>query len=53
MIIIVCVCVCVCADASYADPLGELPDRARTSRQQPPDEDDFLDADGLEDLLPE
>ena len=42
-------------DASYVDPLGELPERPRTAarQQRPPvEEDDFQDAE-LGDLLPD
>ena len=42
-------------DESYADPLGNLPERPRTSaRGQPPsNENEFIDDDELGDLLPE
>lgn len=41
-------------DASYTDPLGDLPDRPKTAaRQRPADEDEFKDAELGDDLLPE
>lgn len=43
------------ADASYSDPLGQLPERPKTSARARPlgTEDDFDDADLNDDLLPE
>ena len=41
-------------DASYLDPLGELPERPKTAaRQRPAEDDGFQDADLGDDLLPE
>ena len=41
-------------DASYTDPLGDLPERPKTAaRQRPADEDEFKDAELGDDLLPE
>ena len=41
-------------DASYSDPLGELPERPKTAARQRQEEDDeFHDAELGDDLLPE
>ena len=41
-------------DASYTDPLGDLPERPKTAaRQRPADDDEFMDAELGDDLLPE
>ena len=42
------------ADATYSDPLGQLPERPKTSAQtRPLGEDEFDDADLTDELLPE
>ncbi len=43
-----------CADASYVDPLGELPERPKTAaRRTDAADDDFADVELGNDLLPE
>ena len=43
-----------CIDASYVDPLGELPERPKTAARKPvPEDDEFNDVELGNDLLPE
>lgn len=44
----------VCSDASYVDPIGDLPERPKTAaRRQDLEEDDFHDVELGNDMLPE
>lgn len=40
-------------DASYTDPLGDLPPRPKTASKRQQEEDDFQDAEVGDDLLPD
>ena len=41
------------SDATYVDPLGDLPPRPKTASKRQQDEDDFQNAELDDDLLPE
>ena len=40
-------------DATYADPLGDLPPRPKTASKRQQEDDDFQNAELDDDLLPE
>lgn len=41
------------SDASYTDPLGDLPARPKTASKRPLEDDDFQNAELDDNLLPE